>query len=81
MKVNKISFKLSTESFGCDKEPTDVVEIYIDNNLRKIFHVDYHCGRQELYTSLMKLVLKDEPVNIFVCDYWMCWLWRHRGSY
>lgn len=34
--LNKISFKLSTETFGCDNEPTDVVEIYIDgDNLRK----------------------------------------------
>ena len=38
MKVNKISFKLSKETFGCDKEPADVVEIYIDgDNLRKNF--------------------------------------------
>jgi hypothetical protein len=36
--LNKISFKLSTETFGCDNEPTDVVEIYIDgDNLRKNF--------------------------------------------
>lgn len=47
MKGNRISFKLSTETFGCDNEPTDVVEIYIDgDNLRKRFHADYHCGRR-----------------------------------
>lgn len=45
--LNKISFKLSTETFGCDNEPTDVVEIYIDgDNLRKKFHADYLCGRR-----------------------------------
>lgn len=66
---NKISFKLSTETFGCDKEPPDVVEIYIDGDklCEKI-----PCGLplwpSEIYTSLMRnCFLKDEPVNIFVC--------------
>ena len=45
--LNKISFKLSTETFGCDNEPTDVVEIYIDGEICvKRFHADYHCGRR-----------------------------------
>lgn len=69
MKVNKISFKLSIETFGCDKEPTDVVEIYIDgDNLRKKISCGLPLWPSELYTSLMRSwVLKDEPVNIFVC--------------
>lgn len=69
MKVNKISFKLSTETFGCDKEPTDVVEIYIDgNNLRKNISCGLPLWPSELYTSLMRSFFsEDEPVNIFVC--------------
>lgn len=65
---NKISFKLSTETFGCDKEPPDVVEIYIDGDklCEKI-----PCGLplwpSEIYTSLMRnCFLKDEPVYLYV---------------
>lgn len=69
MKGNRISFKLSTETFGCDNEPTDVVEIYIDgDNLRKKISCGLPLGPSELYTSLMRsFFLEDEPVNVFVC--------------
>ena len=69
MKANKISFKLSAETFGPDTEPTDVVEIYIDDtNLSDIISCSFPLWPSELYASLMRtFFLKDEPVNIFVC--------------
>lgn len=69
MKVNKIGFKLSAHTFGPDKEPTDVVEIYINGkNLSDIISCSLPLWPSELYTSLMRVYsLKDEPVNICVC--------------
>lgn len=69
MHINKISFKLSTETFGGDKEPTDVVEIYIDGkNLCDIIECSLPMWPGEIYKNLMKTyTLRDEPVNIFVC--------------
>lgn len=69
MKANKIGFKLSSEIFGRDKNPTDVVEIFIDGkNLSDIISCSLPLWPEELYTSLMRVYsLKDEPVNICVC--------------
>ncbi len=69
MKVNIIGFKLSAHTFGPDKEPTDVVEIYIDGKeLSDIISCSLPLWPSELYTSLMRVyALKDEPVNIRVC--------------
>lgn len=69
MKVNQISFKPSTELFGPDTVPTDVVEIYIDDkNLSDVISCGLPLWPSELYTSLMRnTFLKDEPVNIYVC--------------
>ncbi len=69
MKVNKIGFRLSTETFGPNTEPTDVVEIYIDDNILDDF-IPCMCPLwpSELYESLMRnFFLEDEPVNICVC--------------
>ena len=69
MKINKISFKLSAETFGPDTEPTDVAGIYIDGeNLCDIISCGLPLWPSELYMSLMRsCFLKDESVNIFVC--------------
>ena len=69
MKANKIGFKLSAETFGPDKEPTDVVEIYIDGEkLSDLISCSLPLWPSELYKSLMRVyALKDEPVNICVC--------------
>ena len=69
MKVNKIGFKISAETFGPDTKPTDVVEIYIDGKkLSDIIRCTLPLWPSELYSSLMRTsFLKDEPVNICVC--------------
>lgn len=69
MKVNQISFALSSETFGPDTYPTDVVEIYIDGeNLGDMIPCGCPMWPEELYTSLMRACfLKEDPVNIFVC--------------
>ena len=69
MKVNTIGFKLSSETFGGDRHPTDVVEIYVDGeNLSDIISCGLPLWPSELYPNLMRAFsLEGEPVNIFVC--------------
>ncbi len=57
MKANKIGFRLSAETFGPDTEPTDVVEIYIDDNkLSDLITCNLPLWPSELYTSLMRKI-------------------------
>ena len=59
MKANKIGFKLSAQTFGPDKEPTDVVEIYIDGKkLSDIIRCTFPLWPSELYSSLMRTTLR-----------------------